>query len=326
MNPFKMSKKEADSPLVAIIVLNYNNLSDTEECVRSVEQIAYPNYRLIVVDNAGDQDNGETLEAAYAQKHIVLRNEKNLGYAGGNNVGIRYALNELHAPYVLILNNDTIVTSSFLEAMVKSAQKNPSVGMVAAKILQYPKEKNQIDSIGLKLTRSGLPYKRTSENDPLFCPSGACALYTAQMLRDAEQNGEFFDEDFFLYGEDIDLGFRGVLFGYDCVFAQNAIIYHKGSATTKERSPLSIYYGHRNTPLMIVKDFPLPLFLRYGLSILFYQIITPLYYLFIDPRNIRTVVRAKFDAVKSLPQMLSKRKYIQKKKTILAEKIKKILQ
>jgi len=302
-------------PQVSIIILNFNGLALTKKCVDSVGHITYPNYRLVIIDNNGGQKNGEILRAKYGKKHIVLENDKNLGYAGGNNVGIRYALTSLRADYVLILNNDTVVHPSFLEQMVKSASPSLKIGMVGATILQHNKQ-DRIDTIGLKLLMSGLPYKRTNVQDPLFCPSGACALYSAKMLYDIEMNGEFFDEDFFLYAEDVDLGFRGILRGYESMIADDAIVYHKVSATTKEQSPLSIYYGHRNTPLMILKNFPRSLLLRYGAKILFFQIITPIYYLFTNPRNIWTVVQSKIDALLLFPKMMQKRRLIQASITI----------
>lgn len=303
-------------PRVSIIILNFNGLALTKECVDSVLKIDYPIYNIIIIDNDSRAREGEKLKEYYQHQAITIINRRNLGYAGGNNVGIRYALKNICADYVLILNNDTIVHPSFLKQMIECAAISLKIGMIGARILRYDKQ-NEIDTIGLKLLTSGLPYKRTNVHDPLFCPSGACALYSAEMLRDIEMDGDFFDEDFFLFAEDIDLGFRGILRGYESVIANDAIVYHKVSTTTKEQSPLSIYYGHRNTPLMILKNFPRSLLIRYGAKILFFQIISPIYYLFIDPRNTWTVIRSKIDAFRLFSKMMRKRRLIQASKTIL---------
>lgn len=150
------------NPFVSIIVLNYNNFSDTIECVASLEKISYPNYRIIIVDNKSSRDDGQKLEQKYSKKHVVILNKKNLGYAGGNNIGIRYALDNLKASYILVINNDTVVEPLFLTSMIKTAESSPDIGMVAATIKCF-KNRDQIDSLGLKLTKTGLPYKRTRE-------------------------------------------------------------------------------------------------------------------------------------------------------------------
>lgn len=302
-------------PRTAIIVLNYNGFSHTKECVESLEQITYPNYRLIIVDNNGGRNDAKRLRSAYGAKHIVLENDQNLGYAGGNNVGIRYALTKYNADYVLILNNDAVVHPSFLEKMTECATASSKIGAIGSVILRYDK-RDEIETIGLKLLKNGLAYKRTSTRDPLFCPSGACVLYSAEMLHDVEMNGEYFDEDFFLFGEDVDLGFRAILRGYETALAYKAIVFHKVSATTKERSPLSIYYGHRNTPLMILKNFPSSFLFRYSVIILFIQLITPIYYLLIDPRHVWVVTRAKLHALYYIPRILRKRRVIQSTRVI----------
>ncbi len=302
-------------PSISIIILNFNGFVLTKECVDSVLKVDYPTYNIIIVDNNSKNSEGEKLKERYERQATTIINRHNLGYAGGNNVGIRYALTNLRADYILILNNDTIVHPSFLKQMIKRAATSPKIGMTGARILRYDKQ-DEIDTIGLKLLTSGLPYKRINARDPLFCPSGACALYSAKMLRGIEMNNEFFDEDFFLFAEDIDLGFRGILRGYESIIANDAIIYHKVSSTTKEQSPLSIYYGHRNTPLMIIKNFPRSFLIRYGAKIIFFQIIAPIYYLFINPRNIWTVVQSKIDTLRLFPKMMRKRRLIQTSKTI----------
>jgi GT2 family glycosyltransferase len=186
----------------------------------------------------------------------IIRAEQNLGFAGGNNVGIRYALG-LNCEYVLILNNDTVVRSDALVEMVRRVAGKPEIGMVAPAVYDYAR-KDVVDRMGLALTKAGLAYERQSENDGvLFCPSGCAALYSRPLLRAVECGGQYFDEDFFAYYEDIDLGFRAQRKGFRAVLADEAIIYHKGGAASGGRgSRLSNYLGHRNAIWSVVKNYP----------------------------------------------------------------------
>ncbi len=202
----------------------------------------------------------------------IIRLGANLGFAGGNNVGIRYALG-LGCDYILILNNDTVVHESALREMVGTALLAPAIGMVAPAVYDYCKP-NLIDRLGVVLTKSGLAYDRKNwEDGPLFCPSGCAALYSRSLLSAVQFGEEFFDEDFFAYSEDVDLGFRAQLRGFRATLAEDAIVYHKGSASSGGRGSLmSIYLGHRNTIWTIIKNYPVRLLLRNILWIVLGQI------------------------------------------------------
>ena len=113
---------------VGIVVLNYNGLYDTENCLESIIKINYSNYKLIVVDNASNDGSVEYIGKRYPDVPI-LKNYSNLGYAGGNNVGIRYALND-NCDFVLLLNNDVIVTKEFLNVLVETSVNHKEIGIV----------------------------------------------------------------------------------------------------------------------------------------------------------------------------------------------------
>jgi GT2 family glycosyltransferase len=194
--------------------------------------------------------------SASATAFTILKVAENLGFAGGNNVGIRYML-EAGCDYVFILNNDAVVHENTLREMVGTALRDPAVGMVAPIVYDYYK-RTLVDRLGITLTKSGLAYDRKSRNDGiLFCPSGCAALYSRALLLAVERAGQYFDEDFFAYYEDVDLGFRAQRKGFKALLAEEAIVYHKGSTASGGRgSSLSLYFGHRNAIWSVVKNYP----------------------------------------------------------------------
>lgn len=126
---------------VAIIILNWNGWKDTIECLKSLNNLNYKNYEVIVVDN-GSTDNSVEKIKEYIEnkpKFKLIANEKNLGFAGGNNIGIRYALNN-EFEYILLLNNDTVVDENFLKPMVELLESSDDIGFVGPKTYFYDKK------------------------------------------------------------------------------------------------------------------------------------------------------------------------------------------
>jgi len=238
----------------------------------------------------------------------VIQNDDNYGFAEGNNVGIRKALEDKETGYVLILNNDTVVDKDAIGEMVRKADG----GMVAARMMNFF-EKDKVDNLGICLTTSGLGYNRKSERYPLFCPSGGCALYRAQALREAAlPGGDYFDKDFFIYAEDLDLGFRMRLLGYEAAYATEALIYHKeGTATGGGMSDFSIFHGNRNNLLFLVKSYPSQFWVRYFPGIFLTQAGSILVYLKRGRPGI--MLKAKLAGLVGIPKMMKKWKYIKRR-------------
>jgi len=231
-------------PHIAIIVLHYKNLEDTRLCLKSLKNLTYQNHSIYLVNN-DDAEHLEILKIEYPFI-IPIQNDSNLGFAAGNNIGIKKALLDARVGAVVMLNNDTEVRQDFLEPMV---QKNAN--MVAPRMMQYD-DRNAIDNLGVTVYASGLPFNRTSEQEKLFCPSAGCALYSRELL---EKVG-LFDERFFAYCEDLDLGFRARLAGFKTAYAPDAVVYHKGSASTGKLSTFSVRQTYRNLVWVLWKDMP----------------------------------------------------------------------
>jgi len=244
-----------DKPLLSLIILNYNGRELLDECISSVMNQSIKNYEVIVVDNDSDDDSVSFIKENYPDIRLII-NHENLGFSGGNNVGIKLS----RGKYIVVLNNDTVVDYYFLEKLVEVTETYTDVGMLAPKILNYY-SRNIIDSAGLVLYPDGIARGRGRlEKDvgqfdrieEVFFPSGCAALYRRDMLNTIG----LFDDDFFMYLEDVDLGLRARLAGWRCLFVPDAVVYHKYSSTTKSYSPMKAFLVERNRIWVLLKNFP----------------------------------------------------------------------
>jgi GT2 family glycosyltransferase len=247
-------------PLVSIIVLNWNGIKFLKECFESAEKQTYFNIEIIFVDNGSTDDSIFFIKNNFP-KVIIIENKFNLGFAAGNNVGIIKASGE----YVFLLNNDTQITPNCIEELVKASIKDKKIGMLAPKILSI-KNKKLIDSIGLDIYPDGLARgsKRNiidsgqyNISEEILLPSGCAVLYKKEMLNKIG----LFDEKFFAYCEDTDLGMRARLSGWMAVSVPKAIVYHWYSGTTGAYSETKAFLVERNHFFVAIKNFPLSLLL-----------------------------------------------------------------
>lgn len=239
----------AASPFVFIIILQYGNSQDTIRCLNSVKELRYPNFHTVVVDNASsphDLNNTEKYINGQWPKDDsvrILANKQNLGYAGGNNIGIKYALSE-GADYIFILNNDATVEPDTLDQLVAAAEADSHVGAVGPTI----KEPGRIIYYGkTSWLKPELQHSTTPPTKEYLGPKdyliGAGLLIKRKLLETIEG----FDEIYFLYFEDADLALRAQAAGYQLKVAPEAIIHHQVSATAKQLgSPLILRYHMRN--------------------------------------------------------------------------------
>lgn len=232
-------------PKVFIIILNWNNWPDTLECLESLKNNDYPNYQVVIIDN-GSREKPTVPDS----KVKIIYNKENLGFSGGNNIGIKYAL-EKGADYILLLNNDTIVAKDFLSEMIKVTEKDKKIGMIGPKIYFYG-DKNRIWFAGGQvnwLYNQGQmrgynkidkgQYDSPEETDYI---TGCCLLIKKKVI---EKIG-LMSKDYFLYYEDTDWSLKVQQAGFKCLFVPRAKIWHKGSKSSLEGSPSYIYYHIRN--------------------------------------------------------------------------------
>lgn len=250
----------SDRPKVSIVLVNYNGARDTLECIDSLSNITYPNYQIIVVDNASSDDSVSIMSQGGFPNMTLLEAGDNLGFSGGNNVGIRYAL-EKGTDYILLLNNDTIVTEDFLDKLVDSAKILENQAVITSKIL-YAGEPDTIWYAGgefnektgrVSHTHIGQKNDRQEQLREVTFISGCCMLFSVDTF---SRIGEL-EESFFLYCEDLEYCCRAREKGVRLYYEPRSVIYHKVSASTGKASTLSVYYTVRNTQ-NIIESYVLP--------------------------------------------------------------------
>jgi GT2 family glycosyltransferase len=242
--------------LASVIVLNWNGEALIAECVDSLLAQTYLRLEILVVDNASTDRSVSLIRERYGEKVCLIVNPANLGFAAGNNVGIAAS----RGAYVLLINNDAVAEPGWVEALVREAEADPCVGMCASKIVTHD-DPGVIDSVGLLLFRDGLGRGRGrlqrdvgdfNKPEDVLLPSGCAALYRRAML---DQIG-LFDEEFFMYCDDVDLGLRGRVAGWRCRFVPDAVVRHRSSASAGRYSLRKVFLVERNRIWVMMKYFP----------------------------------------------------------------------
>ena len=238
-------------PRVCVIILNWNGLNDTLECLESLRAISYCNYKVIVVDNGSEGNEAGVLSRRYGDYVSVIRNDENRGFAEGNNIAIRYALKHFDPAYFLLLNNDTIVDPEFLGIMVDEAQSDPSVGIMGSKVyfcadrnrLQFAGGKIHRWTGGTEMTGCGKidhgQFDNTRESDWVL----GCSLLAKRAV--TERIGLLY-EGYFSYFEEADWCVRCREAGLRVVWTPRARIWHKGARSVNKVSGFQIRYMTRN--------------------------------------------------------------------------------
>lgn len=329
-------------PHIAIIILNWNGLDDTKECLESLTKTMYSNYSLYIIDNASNKNELKEIKTYWEKLSTTdhrlqtkyFQNNDNLGFAGGNNVGIKQALED-GADWIFLLNNDTVVDPNFLSTALKAAypdspdtheaHDNP-IGIIATTMINYYK-RTQLDNIGHDLLSTGdsIPrFRNASVHKALQTPQnlqapimGACAgaaMYSSKMLK---QIG-LLDEDFFLNYEDSDLSLRGIVRGWKCVWAADSKIYHKLNASIgkiknagyrirSQRNQLWAYFHNIPLPVIILN---LPWILLRDILVIFVSLLTFRWTI------TKIILLSRWEVLVSLPKILKKRRKVLKHQKI----------
>ena len=305
------------NPRVSIVILNWNGLKNTIDCLESLKRTKYPNYEVIIVDNGSKESEGEVLQKKYRRYIQVIRNSKNLGFAEGNNTAIRKVFKEKISDYILTLNNDITVEPDFLTELVKIAQEYPEAGSIQCKMV-WTRDRKLLDNVGLKFLKPGLAFDRgrfepvedyNKEEEILGCCAGAC-LYKSQALEAIRIDDEYFDKDFFASYEDVDLALRLQWMGWKSWYCPKAIVYHQKGAAIGVNSNFLIYYNRRNKIWMRFKNLPFSFLLKNIHQFFLIDLSQAGLDLFKKtPTGIKGVCAAYFN----LGKMLKKRKKIHKK-------------
>lgn len=298
-------------PHVEVIIVNFNGKKYLDNCVSSLLKTDYPNFSITVVDNNSTDGSIEIIQEKYKQVKVI-RNDVNLGFGAANEI----AITNTDAQLIALLNNDTVVDPNWLTHLVKVIISDESIGAVSSKLLLMDNE-NVINNAGGGMTFTGFGYdiglyipddKRYSHHYEILFPSGAACL----IKRDVFLKIGGFDKAFFMYHEDVDLGWRIWLYGYRVIFVPESIVYHAfgGTSTRVGGSDFKFQYGMKHAMRSIIKNYEIK------------NLFKALFYFFIlgIGRQIVTGKKAFTESlkwnVKMLPDTLRQRRILFKNKRI----------
>ncbi len=252
-----MDAAAAARPHFSVIVLNWNGRHLLGECLDALREQTFRDFETIVVDNGSTDGSLDEIRGRASDGILLVALERNTGYAGGNNRGLEAA----RGAWAVFLNNDTQADPRWLEALHDAARRHPDVQVFACKVLNHAR-RDEIDTVGHLLYPDGINRGRGrletdrgqyDREEEVFFPSGCAAAYRRDLL--ATIGG--FDESFFAYGDDTDLGLRARVAGARCLLAPRAVVYHKYSGTAGSYSEFKVYQVERNRVWVLLKYVPL---------------------------------------------------------------------
>ncbi|MGB8645912.1 MAG: glycosyltransferase family 2 protein [Anaerolineae bacterium] len=289
--------------LISVIIVNYNGRHYLERCLPCLAAQTFPAYEVIVVDNASADGSVEWMAAQHPEVRVIP-SATNLGFAEGNNLGIRAARGTWIAP----LNNDTEIEPDYLERLA-DPMHDPTVGMVATLMLEFNR-RDVIDSAGIRIDRAGFAWNRlagerasqVTARQEVWGPCAGAALYRRAML---DQVG-LFDGDYFGFYEDVDLAWRARRAGWRCLLVPEARVYHVHGGSFHHGSPQKLYLLARNRWWTVVKDYPMP-GLLFNLPLILFLDLAALVRSLIKHRSLAPL-RGRLAALRTLRSALAKRR------------------
>ncbi len=305
---------KTDEVKVIIIIATWNKKKLLKECLKSLKKQTFNNFRIIVVDNASSDGTVRFLNKYYPNVKIIELG-KNLGFSKAVNKGIKVSKTE----YIILLNNDTVVDKNFVKYLVASLDKNKYYCACTAKMIDF-KNRDIVLSAGDMMNNFGQSFSRGLGDDirkwdkaeEVFLVTGGASIFRKKTF---DKIG-YFDEDFFVYGEDTDWCFRAQITGYKFYYEPKAIAYHHCKATSKDMPKIVEYLQFRNMILTILKCFPQKLFLRKGRFVGMILIhLNTIFYMTIKG-FLKEAIMADLWILFHLPGILRKRSLIQSKRKV----------
>jgi GT2 family glycosyltransferase len=296
---------------VSIHIVTYNSEAHIAACLDSVFRQTYPISKVIVVDN-GSSDGTLAILEQYGERIEIITNSRNAGFAPAHNQAIRASA----CDFFLVLNPDIRMDPDYVAHLVEAFESRPGLGSATGKLLRLS-DPDVMDSAGLVMNRArrafdrgaGEPECRWNEPGEVFGVSGAAALYAATMVRDISVDGQFFDEDFFAYKEDVDVAWRARLLGWSAYYEPKAIAYHERGWKSGERSKKPLFIRRRsyiNRYKMMVKNDRFLYVLRHFVLIGLYELLNLGYAIVREPK----LLGAWLDFWGKLPALLRMRRRI----------------
>ena len=233
-------------PRVAVVVLNWNGLEDTLECLESLSRSVYPNMEVIVVDNGSSDGSPEEIALRFPDVHLI-RNPGNMGFSGGNNVGIREAFRR-DADFVWLLNNDTVVEPATLDHLIRAARQSDEIGLVSP-VIRFFEDRTRIQFCGSYIDWKKSRIVKVEKPESLPGNGKDISLWGTALLikRGVLERAGYLDEKYFAYHEDEEYCMRAARTGFRCVVVPEARVFHKNSrATGSNDAPMQVFLRSRN--------------------------------------------------------------------------------
>lgn len=274
-------------PLVSIIILGWNNYADIINCLKSLQSVEYKNCNIFLIDNGSKEGEfskfvswlnrsklsykfadsafrGKKIESSSGEIFIV-KNESNIGFTGGNNIGLAIALKLCNPKYILLLNGDTLVTNNFLSPLVEACDRDDKIGSAQSVLIRF--DKRTIDSMGIEMVgyrvfdscggEDKTVLSHIDDCSEIFGSCGASALYRVDLIRRIG----LFDESLFATFEDFDLAWKIRLSGYKSVLIKGSIVYHRGGVSrvrgNHKMFDMRSYLGAKNSLVMFNRYYPI---------------------------------------------------------------------
>lgn len=306
-----MNGSAKSSPVVSVVIPNWNGLEFLKVVLPSLRKQTLKGFEVIVVDNGSEDDSVAYVRKQHSAVRVVAL-DRNIGFAGGVNEGMRAATGE----FVALMNNDLELKPDCLAELVAAMRRYPKAGSAVCKMMQYH-DRRRIDETGGMASwygtfrprgRGELDRGQYDRPDSVFYACGGAGIYRSSVLKEIG----LFDENFFAYLEDVDWGFRSQLAGWSCEYVPTAVVYHMGGATTKRLSGFAQRLWTRNTCFVILKNYPFPALVRYAPKLCFAQAKT--FVGAIKDGWLGTYFSAQLGFWRGLPRVLGQRRRIQRRR------------
>ena len=314
---------------ITVIIPHYNGFDILRDCLQSLYKNTFTDFITLVIDNGSTDDSQTSIKSEFPQVQLI-ENQENLGYAGGCNQGIKKSV----TPFVLLLNNDTVMPDNFLSEMLQAIEKDEKIAMVQPKILSI-QNKDKFDysgAAGGELDIFGYPFARGRIFDEVeqdlhqydaidencFWTSG-CALLIRKSVID--EIGDL-DKDFFAHQEEIDLNWRAQLAGYRNIITTKTFIYHYSGYTLRNDNQRKMFLNHRNNLIMMIKNYSWQsLVVIFPLRIILELMTIVIDFIFWEGKRAKAAIRSLCDLSKNIFIVLKKRKKIQNLRKVTDRKL-----
>jgi GT2 family glycosyltransferase len=273
----------------SIHIVTYNSSEHIDDCLEAVLMQSYPINQIVIIDNASKDNTLEKLQK-WNSKIQLVKNIKNNGFAGGHNQAIRMT----DTDFCLILNPDVVLDKDYVLKTIEALENTPRAGSATGNLL-FKADPKRIDSTGLIIKKARRAFDRGAhqseehfqQSEEVFGVSGAAAMYAREMINDISLDGEFFDEDFFAYKEDVDVAWRAQLLGWKALYEPSAVAYHERGWKEGGRSSKPLFVrrlSYMNRYKMMVKNDTATMMLKHIVPLFIYECISFAYALVREPK------------------------------------------